>query len=300
MLQLNGHVLRFDTYPNGETKVPPLHKFVNGDGSLEEVFFRWESDADLVCLCMVGDYLRRHFFPSRLEIAYMPYSRMDRLEGGPDWEKSYACAVRAVQNLIDSAFPRSDKIVWDPHSAATLDWDHCHAVYPNKLMFLKMAKQIDFNPVLDYIVFPDKGALERYGDALPLGGLYQTPAMGGFYNTVALEKKRNYENGRIESLGFCPDFSGFPSFDPQERRQAIILDDLCSYGGTFVKAAELLHSVGFDKVHLLVTHLEPACLKGNLFDHVFTVWGSDSLMDQGWHDDPNERLYIYTKEEWQR
>lgn len=294
MLSLNGTELEFKTYPNGEQLVPRLHPFVHADLTPEKVFFRWDGDVDLVRLLFVLDYLHQHRFPIDLEIAYMPYSRMDRLEGGPEWEHPYACALSAAAGMIRDRvnnYVRAGSItVWDPHSQATLDALGATPIYPAIEMFPALAKQVGFDPSVDYVVLPDKGAVQRY-----------SALVKDFDRVITLEKKRNYDTGRIDHMGLTED-AHLPAFWHGHPPQAIILDDLCSYGGTFVKAADLLKSeLGFTKVHLLVTHLEPACMKGELFDHVDTVWGSDSLMDKfPRRDRPHNPLYIYTKEEWKK
>src|SRR6185437_1486340 len=185
MIQLNGHDLTFETYPNGETKVPRLYEYVNTleGGGLDvttenEVFFKWREDADLVKLVFVLNYLHVHRLPIHLEIAYMPYSRMDRLEGGPEWELPWATALHAAESAINSCvnhYVTGGRItVWDPHSEATQIGLGASSVYPAKQMFLKLAKQVGFNPVLDYIVWPDEVAVKRYG-----------PFDNGLYNAVA-------------------------------------------------------------------------------------------------------------------
>ena len=56
----------------------------------------------------------------------------------------------------------------------------------------------------------------------------------------------------------------------------LIIDDICSYGNTFVKAAEALHEAGANGIDLYITHCEEAVAKGNVFkcgliDKVFTT-----------------------------
>ena len=47
----------------------------------------------------------------------------------------------------------------------------------------------------------------------------------------------------------------------------IIIDDLCSKGGTFEYAARILKSLGAKKVYLVVTHCEENIFNGKLLDN---------------------------------
>jgi ribose-phosphate pyrophosphokinase len=67
-------------------------------------------------------------------------------------------------------------------------------------------------------------------------------------------------------------------------RTAIIVDDLSSYGGTFIKTADRLREEGFVEVILLVAHAENVIFKRNdrtgqlLFEHVEKIFTTDSIL----------------------
>jgi ribose-phosphate pyrophosphokinase len=88
-----------------------------------------------------------------------------------------------------------------------------------------------------YLVFPDKGAAERY--------LYlkKNPH-------IIFEKVRDQATGQILSLKMLGEFK----FKPLDK--FLIVDDLCDYGGTFCGVSEYLHdTIGKDiTVDLCVTH----------------------------------------------
>ena len=63
---------------------------------------------------------------------------------------------------------------------------------------------------------------------------------------------------------------------PKEKFNALIIDDICSYGGTFYYSAKKLKELGADKIYLYVTHCENNILNGellkdNLIEKVFTT-----------------------------
>ena len=61
-------------------------------------------------------------------------------------------------------------------------------------------------------------------------------------------------------------------------RNILIVDDICSRGGTFTRAAELLKNAGAKEIFLYVSHCEATIFRGNiltdgLISHVFTTDG---------------------------
>ena len=81
-------------------------------------------------------------------------------------------------------------------------------------------------------------------------------------------KHRNKE-GRIESYELMNFQDGIKS--------VAIIDDICSYGGTFVSAAKALREKGVQNVVLIVSHCENNILKGEVFDNIDDVYTTDSI-----------------------
>ena len=60
----------------------------------------------------------------------------------------------------------------------------------------------------------------------------------------------------------------------------IIIDDLCSYGGTFVKALEAIEKhpqINFDEAWLVVTHAEKAMEEGKVLEKYDKIFCTDSI-----------------------
>ena len=60
----------------------------------------------------------------------------------------------------------------------------------------------------------------------------------------------------------------------------IVIDDLCSYGGTFVKVLEAIEKhpdINFDEAWLIVTHAEKAMEKGKILEKYDKVFCTDSI-----------------------
>ncbi|MNH33582.1 ribose-phosphate pyrophosphokinase [compost metagenome] len=107
--------------------------------------------------------------------------------------------------------------------------------------------------------------------------------MRGYKQLVGF-KARDFQTGEIKSLDVVGqvDSSGF---------KAIIVDDLCSYGGTFMLSAERLKELGATHIYLLVGHCEKSIYKGKipgseLIDKVYTT---DSLLDKSEH----EKIHVF-------
>ena len=83
-------------------------------------------------------------------------------------------------------------------------------------------------------------------------------------------KRRNWETGKIEGL----DVAG--CVDKIKGSNILIVDDICSRGGTFYHSAKKLKELGANKIYLYVTHCENTILEGDLLnsgliERVFTT-----------------------------
>lgn len=59
----------------------------------------------------------------------------------------------------------------------------------------------------------------------------------------------------------------------------LIVDDICSYGGTFIRSAEALAALGAENIYLFVSHCEDSALKGKLCacSHIKQIYTTDSI-----------------------
>ncbi|WP_028609325.1 ribose-phosphate pyrophosphokinase [Paenibacillus harenae] len=259
MLKLNGMKLHFKPFPNGET-------LVNGDEILTHmtdfntIYWKYEEDGDLIKLMFVKSYLDARRAKCSLTIAYMPYSRMDRVEGTSAFTLKYTAA------FLNSLQFESVTVI-EPHSDVTLALiDRSLAKYPTIQLLEQVVTEVGFDPELDYLFFPDAGAQKRYSKVKG-------------YNQLTGFKSRDFQTGEIQSLEVVGQVSG-------ESFKAIIVDDLCSYGGTFMRSAEKLKEIGASHIYLLAGHCEKSIYKGKLLesaliDRVFTT---DTILDGSEHD----------------
>ena len=256
MIKVNGELLEFQTFPNGETRVDGEAILKAATEPSNIVMLKYESDGDLIKLMFVKRFMDDRRLHSSLLISYMPYSRMDRVEGASVFTLKYAA------NFINS-LGFEEVTVIEPHSDVTMALiDRSRAEYPSVELLEQVIRETGFDPKEDFLFFPDAGAQKRYAK------------VKGFKQLVGF-KVRDFQTGQIQKLDVVGD-AGKPGF------KAIIVDDLCSYGGTFLLSAERLKELGASEVFLLVGHCEKSIFQGkvpdsDLLDRVFTT---DTMLDE--------------------
>ena len=209
----------------------------------------YENDAELFSLICVKRHLDRVYSYSDvvLDMPYIPHARMDRVKSDEDvFTLKYFCEIINSLNF---------KIVWvrDAHSnvsLALLDRVEDTGVEPyiHKASLASKA---------DALFFPDEGAMKRYSDKSPL------PYAFGM-------KKRDWATGQILGLDII-------NAEAVKDKNILIVDDICSRGGTFYHSAKALKAAGAKSVSLYVTHLEETVTLGDLassdglVDHIYTT-----------------------------
>lgn len=250
MLKLNGKQITTERYPNNETKVKDFKEYIQKEENILE--FKYLTDADLVTLMFVKQRIDEANVPCRLFIWYMPYSRMDRKIEGDLFTLKYTC------NFINWLH-FTKVVVMEPHSEKTVQMlERMRPVYPVKdwVKAEELGEQVQ-------IIFPDKGAAARYINS-------------GYKNVCIMEKKRDPITGVIQNM-HIKEGTVIPG------AKCIIIDDLCSKGGTFAWAGSILKDAGASEVVLVVSHCEETIFKGtfnlltplgvkkmiNLFTHLY-------------------------------
>lgn len=259
MIKVNGEEVKFERFPNGETKLIEDSIIESIGLMFPRVVFKYESDEDLIKLMFVKNYLdsvsgRFTKDGATLIIYYMPYSRMDRSENNS------AFTLKYVTNFINS-LEFGKVIVIEPHSDVTPALlNNVEPKYINFDLLPRVMEEVGFDKEEDFIMFPDAGASKRYKD------------IEGVKHVLTGHKHRDFKTGKITDFELVGEFDG-------EGDKVIIVDDLSSYGGTFVHSAKALREEGFEEIYLLVAHAEWNIFRGELFNHVDKVFTTDSILD---------------------
>lgn len=262
MITLNEHIISNDRFPDGTL----LMKLPFSPKPSNEIHWHYENDAELFKLICLVKTMREMYKGIRIDLfmPYLPNARQDRVKNPEDvFTLKYFCEI--INSLeFDTVF------VTDVHSNVGLALlDRVREIKP----WDYIEKAIHKIPVdRDLVAFyPDEGAMKRYS-----GGICMPFAFG--------VKKRNWETGQIEGLELMGDVEAINGKD------ILIIDDICSKGGTFYHSAKRLKEAGAENIYLYVTHCENTIYEGellkedSLIKHIFTT---NSLLTA-----PNEKITI--------
>lgn len=244
MIRVNDVEVTQGHFPDNTIHIsPPFALLSKGVGI--NITWRYESDAELFTLIC----LRRHYGDRKvsLYLPYIPNARMDRVKRQDDvFTLKYFCEVINSLNF-------ESVTVLDAHSNVAL-------ALLDRVVQEDVSFHIDdaiafWTP--DTLFFPDEGAMKRYSEMFP-----GSPYSFGM-------KRRDWETGKILSLDIMnPEFV--------KDKKVMIVDDICSRGGTFFHSAKALKEAGAKEIALYVSHCENTILEGEIFnsgliDKVFTT-----------------------------
>ena len=250
MIKVGNVEIKQGQFPDGTL----LMKFdPNGDefDTRGNILVEWyyENDAELFSLICVKRHLDRVYSYSDvvLEMPYIPHARMDRVKSDEDvFTLKYFCEVINSLNF---------KVVHvrDAHSNVSL------ALLNNveEMPITNYVLDAIFEAQADVLFFPDEGAMKRYS------GGFDIPYAFGM-------KKRDWKTGQIQGLDII-------NAEVVKDKNVLIVDDICSRGGTFYHSAKALKAAGAKSVSLYVTHCEKTIILGEmastdgLVDHVYTT-----------------------------
>lgn len=203
----------------------------------------YDGDRELFQLKCIVDTIRADYgdVPISLFLPYIPNARMDRVKN-----RGQLLTIKSFANVINSMH-FSKVTVIDPHSdVSTALIDRVSAEEYASGELLTKALIHTYTDGRDSVVcYPDAGSAKRFG-ALTIP-------------TVTCEKVRDFNTGKIESVKLIGDVD-------LTDKNVFIVDDICSYGGTFHAAAKALKAAGANRIVLVVSHCEDSILKGKLFD----------------------------------
>ena len=251
MIKVNGQIIEQKHFPDNS-----LHltlDFTRFGGSLV-VEWHYENDSELFTVICIKDYIDAHY-PERgtmLKVPYLPHARMDRVKNYYDvfTLKSF-CKV--INNLhFDQV------VVCDTHSNVSLGLlDRVSLQQP--AYWIEEAKKMSGAEVMFY---PDEGAMKRYS------AMTKAPYSFGI-------KDRDWETGVIKGLNIM-------NPDAVKGKDVLIVDDICSRGGTFYHSAKALKEAGANKIYLYVTHLETTVFDGDLINSglVEQIYTTDSIFPE--------------------
>lgn len=243
MIKLNGEIVNINNFPDGTIFMK--QDLVGGIGT--HIIWQYENDRELVALIYLVKHLRsKGVSRIGLYMPYIPNARMDRVKNLDDvFTLKY---FAEVLNSLDFHAVR----VLDPHSSVSEAlinnlWIDTPKTYVDRAIGDINGGWFNVNTIGEKLLafYPDEGAMKRYSSMVKL------PYAFGI-------KNRDWETGQILGLDV------YGNVDDIVGKNILIVDDICSRGGTFYHSAKKLKELGANNIYLYITHCENTILEGEL------------------------------------
>lgn len=262
MISIGGVAVIPKSFPDGTQKID----FSLGVISQEiienkTVYITWlyESDQELFSLLCISKNIKEHFpwLQQALVMPYIPNARFDRVK-----EPDECFTLKYFAEIINSlGFVRV--IVTDPHSdVSTALIDHVEVIRGASYITQTCCKVLKAESSRNLVIyFPDSRSLKRYSEFV-----------SDDYPIVYGIKNRDWKTGEILGIEIHGDTDKL-----DENTAILMIDDICSKGGTFYYGSKELNKYGCKDMYLYVTHCENTILDGellkadSLFKKVFTT-----------------------------
>ena len=256
MIKIDGHEVVLDHFPDGTLHLKPELKSVEPFQESVTISWHYENDGEMAAILFLTKHLQRLGYDVELFLPYIPNARMDRVK-----EKSDVFTLKYFAEFIN-ALKFLNVVVLDPHSSVSEAlFDNLTVLEPTPYIEQAIKNVCRDNYITNpTIFFPDEGAMKRYS------GKINRPYAFGI-------KRRDWETGNILGLDVCGDTNLI------KNKIVLIIDDICSKGGTFLHSAKKLKELGADKIYLFVTHCEFTVFRGELLhgDLIEKLYTTDSI-----------------------
>lgn len=244
MIKINSFNAEVIQFPNGERG----YNFPVTNTDIVNLYFKYEDDKDIFSLICAADTIYQNNKQAKiiLVMPYIPYSRMDRTK------RLYsAFTLKSFANIVNKIVKPDCIKCLDAHSDVSLALFDCYVYnYNPQIKFIN--GEYDRDTTL--IVYPDGNAAKKYKEYL------------SEFKSISLLKDRDFESGQI-AASVIADSADLVKVDTTKFKNVVIVDDLCSKGGTFLRAAKnirkLLKSENVN-IDLVVAHCEYNIFNGQL------------------------------------
>ena len=258
--------VKFLQFSGGERHVQLDESALNDTQGLLTIRANMRSSNDVMDYLLLESVLFAANRPINLEVPYFPYARQDRAcAAGQAFSLDVMTRLLNVNRVDASANLQQKMTVWDCHSEKTIDLLRRNTGF-EEVVNISPADIIQRCPALvelitardAVLICPDHGAIGR----TTLIAEHFKDAPNGQPVMVCCEKKRDPVTGKImNSQVNQTDLTG---------RTAIITDDICDGGATFIGIAQELRKLNCERIVLYVTH--------GIFSRGLSVF--DGLIDQ--------------------
>lgn len=262
MIKINNEVFKPEYFPDGTMKLSIEHK------GCYYIDWLYDSEDELLQLYYIVNHIFEDKFncPIHLFMPYIPNARFDRTK-----DLNEIFTLKYFASFINS-LEFEEVSVFDPHSHVAEALIDRIAINKPLLYIIKTVKKIA--PTINKIIspsnllffFPDEGSVKRYDNVVK--AFSDSPYAFGI-------KDRDWKTGEIKGL------SVNGQVDEIKGRDVLIIDDICSKGGTFYYSAKKLKELGANKIYLYVSHCENTVYEGELLKNnglIEKIYTTDSIL----------------------
>ncbi|MDO3665033.1 phosphoribosyltransferase family protein [Acinetobacter higginsii] len=257
--------IEFLQFSGGERHIQLQPELLNQLQADTQIKASLQNSTDVMDYLLLENVLLEQGTRLSVEIPYFPYARQDRI-----CAQGQAFSLDLMTKLLNSnsekfVGQRQKIVVWDCHSPVTLELLRKNTSF-QQVINIEPIEIIQQSPALMQIlsadntvlICPDAGAIQRT-QAIANG---INPKRQQAIDVIHCEKKRDPSTGKIRTTAVdSPDLTG---------KTAVITDDICDGGATFIGIAKQLRSLNCQNIILYVTH--------GIFSKGLTVF--DGLVDQ--------------------
>lgn len=261
MITLNNKIVTIGSFPDGTMLLKEA--IPENEARIKWIF---ENDREFLALIYLTKHLRANGVRCiKLNMPYIPNARQDRVKNKED-----VFTLKYFAKILNSLSFTSVTVL-DPHSSVSealinnLDI-RSPAPYINRAIddipFRVCSDPISFETTTSPMLFyPDEGSMKRYS-----GMFCNMPFAYGI-------KNRDWQTGKIVGLDVITNGNDIKGKD------VLIIDDICSYGGTFLHSARKLKELGANDIYLYVSHCENSILDGELINSglIKKIYTTDSI-----------------------
>ncbi len=277
MITVNNLEPSFSVFPNGEFNIALSKTVIKTlEDGVADINWHFNGNDELLKLGILVSALEPHVYKINVNGGYLPYSRMDRYEKG----KYNPFSLGTFINMLP--------IPTDANVSITYSYSDVHNVPVAEELFVTRAHDnVNFSFLISganiiyyaksylakfektLVVLPDKGSLTRYSQFINEGKMSINDVVDA---EVAMGyKKRDFDTHEITDFGITKLTDNSPidkeyieSFD-----KIIIIDDVVSYGNTFINLIDYLGNLGANTIDLFVGNVEDALWRGDLLGNKY-------------------------------
>lgn len=260
--------IEFLQFSGGERHIQLQAELLNQLQANTRIRASLQNSTDVMDYLLLENVLLQQGTRLSVEIPYFPYARQDRI-----CAQGQAFSLDLMTRLLNSnsekfAGQRQKIVVWDCHSPVTLELLRKNTSF-QAVINIEPIEIIQQSPALmqilsadnSVLICPDAGAIQRT-QAIANG---INPQRQQAIEVIRCEKQRDPSTGKITTTAVdSPDLTG---------KTAVITDDICDGGATFIGIAKQLRSLNCQNIILYVTHgifSKGLAVFDDLVDQVFT------------------------------